>query len=1099
MRGSTPPFYHSELRILLLSMAWPFATSRAALAEASETGPATDATPVGESKRSRLQAELSLGPARHGAAKRWQSGVLCAVAAVLTSAPAQQPDDEHAARMAEGVAVFRAEVRPLFEARCLPCHGGEQTMGGLDLSSRGSLLASGKVVESAETSAMVAVLRHERKPFMPFGQDRLPEPTIKAVARWIDLGAPYDEPLVPAPSPAELAESDRDAEFWSFQPLSGGEPPVAGGGEIPRNPLDRFIHSRLEAAGIEQNRPADRRTLIRRASLDLLGLPPSPERVDAFVRDSTPGAFKRLIDELLESPHYGERWARHWMDIARFAESHGFEEDSERPFAFHYRDFLIKAFNRDMPYDRFVRLQIAGDELEPENPLALMATGFLGAGPFPTQITEAEFETTRYDELDDMVGTLGTAMLGLTVGCARCHDHKYDPISARDYYAMAAVFGRTTRTLIEYDPSPGEFRSAKAQWTNEREELLATRREVEVATRAEGFERWLREEALDAAPSVWQVLDIQGIRTTSDARTDALSDGSILFSGDNADFEAYTFETRLEAAGVRALRVEALTHPTLPANGPGRSHDGHFVLGVLTAEAAPANAPDADPVKVKFRHARATSQLDEDTGSVTAAVTTNSQKSGWALPSGAVGSNQAAIFELEQPLGFEGGTLLTIRMHFGFNAHFSIGRIRLSVAVADDPGFAIGQGVPQSVAEGLDTLRARGREALSQASQAALLAHYASSDPQWQEANENVRQLELKIPVTSATKIQATAEGYPPARHNAEDKGYPHFFELTHFLSRGDPSQKVAPAQAGFLPFLMRGDTDARRWAATPPPHSTRSRFHRASLAKWITDVDRGAGALLARVIVNRLWHHHFGTGIVATPSNFGRMGARPTHPELLDWLARDLAFNGWRLKRLHRMIMTSDTYKADSSSEVSKAAVDSPNRLRWKWTPKRLEAEAIRDSLLSVAGKLDLTMHGPGTLDEASTRRSVYFFVKRSELIPSMMLFDWPEHLVGIGNRPSTVIAPQALQLLNSPHTRRYAEGFAGRLDGRHGAEAVDLAYQIAFARHATEAEVADGLAFIESQRELYTADRRPDAGRRALADYCQSLMSLNEFLYIR
>ena len=1030
---------------------------------------------------------------------RLRLATVFALALLLASAPAQQRDDEHAARMAEGIAVFRAEVRPLFEAKCLACHGGAQVLGGLDLSSRGSLAASGKIARSAGDSALAAVVRHEREPFMPFGQDRLPQATIDAVARWIDLGAPYDEPLVPSPSGAERSEPGRDAEFWSFRPLSAAQPPAAPSGESPRNPIDRFILAKLEAAGIEQNPPADRRTLIRRASLDLLGLPPSPDRVAAFVRDPSPRAYERLIDELLESPHYGERWARHWMDIARFAESHGFEEDSNRPFAYHYRDFLIKAFNRDMPYDRFVRLQIAGDELEPENPLALMATGFLGAGPFPTQITEAEFETTRYDELDDMIGTLGTAMLGLTVGCARCHDHKYDPISARDYYGMAAVFGRATRTLIEYDPGPGEFRRAKARWASEREELLAARRKIEAGIRAEGFERWLREEALDAAPATWQVLDIQDARTASDARQDALNDGSILFSGDNADFESYTFETRFDTAGVRALRVEALTHPTLPANGPGRSYDGHFVLGVLSAKAAPANDPDAEPVEVGFRHARATSQLDEDTGSVAAAVTTNSQKSGWALPPEAVGSNQAAIFELEQPLGFEGSTLLTVRMHFGFNAHYSIGRIRLSVAVAGDPEFTIGQGAHQSVAERLDTLRDRGRAALSQADEAVLLAHYASSDTRWQAATAKIRQLESRIPVTAVTKIQATAEGYPPARHNAEDKGYPHFYEQTHLLRRGDPTLKVEWAAPGFLPVLMHGLASATRWAATPPPQWTRSQFHRASLANWITDEDGGAGALLARVIANRLWHHHFGTGIVATPSNFGRMGARPTHPELLDWLARDLIGGGWHLKRLHRTIMTSATYMADSSSDDSKSTADAANRLRWRWTPRRLEAEAVRDSLLSAAGVLDPAMHGAGTLNEASTRRSVYFVVKRSELIPSMMLFDWPEHLVGIGNRPSTVIAPQALQFLNSPHTRRYAEGFAGRLAGRDGAEAVDLAYQIAFARHATEAETAEGLAFIESQRQRYAADRRPDAGRRTLVDYCQSLMSLNEFLYIR
>ena len=329
---------------------------------------------------------------------------------------AQQDSDDHAERMAQGLDVFRTEVQPLFVSDCIQCHGHGQVMGGLDLTSHGSLMASGKIGDSAESSALVAVLRHERQPFMPFGQDKLPDEKIDAVARWVDLGAPYDQPLFGTGDP--VSETGDDAQFWSFRPLMAAAPPAVADKTWAGTPIDRFILARLEAAGIEPNSPAGRRTLIRRASLDLLGLPPSPERVEEFANDSASDAYERLLDELLESPHYGERWARHWMDIARFADSYGFEEDYDRPFAYHYRDFLIKAFNRDMPYDRFVRLQVAGDELEPENALALMATGFMGNGPFPTQISDAEFEISRYDELDDMIGTLGTAMLGLTVGCA---------------------------------------------------------------------------------------------------------------------------------------------------------------------------------------------------------------------------------------------------------------------------------------------------------------------------------------------------------------------------------------------------------------------------------------------------------------------------------------------------------------------------------------------------------------------------------------------------------------------------------------------------------------------------------------------------------
>ena len=1024
--------------------------------------------------------------------------VLSILGLVGASAQAQQVGDQHAERMARGLEVFRNDVRPLLVSTCLACHGDGQVMGGLDLTSRGSFVASGKVGMSAESSALVAVLRHERKPFMPFGQDKLPDAKIDAVARWIDLGAPYDQPLGGGSGP-EDTQAGEDSQFWSFRPLADPDPPAVADEAWVRTPVDRFILAKLEGAGIAPNSPASRRTMIRRASLDLLGLPPSPERVEEFAHDSEPRSYERLIDDLLESPHFGERWARHWMDIARFAESYGFEEDYDRPFAYHYRDFVIKAFNRDMPYDRFVRLQVAGDELEPENPLALVATGFMGHGPFPTEITEAEFETSRYDELDDMIGTLGTAMLGLTVGCARCHDHKHDPISARDYYRMAAIFGRTTRTTIEHDPNPGQFRREKSKWEVRRSQLREERKEIERKLGGEEFEQWLRDGAPGSGAVDWQVLDIVDIKSTSQARTDMLDDGSILFSGDNVDFDTYHLTADIAAPAIRALRVEALTHPTLPFNGPGRSHDGEFLLGVVTAEARPVSDLEAEPAKLDFGSARATDQLDADYSSVAAAIGDNSKRSGWALPPREIGSDHAAIFDFKEPARFDGGSRLVIKLQFGYNSHLSLGRLRLSATGSSEPDFLVGEGIPQRLAEALARLRAKGADALSDAQKSALLGEFARKEDKWLAATAAIRDHESRVPVTSFTKIQATAEGFANPRHNANGKGYPHYYEQTHVLQRGDASLKLEPAEPEVLPILVRHGAGTARWPAKPPPGWKRSGFHRASLANWLTDPEHGAGALLARVIVNRVWHHHFGTGIVATPSNFGKMGARPSHPELLDWLARDLVRSGWRLKRLHRLIMTSSSYKVASSGDIAKAAADSASRLRWRWTPRRLEAEAVRDSMLTVSETLDPTMYGPGAQNESMPRRSVYFFVKRSELIPSMMLFDWPEHLVGIGRRPSTTIAPQALLFLNSPHTRRYAEGFSGRLAGLDREAAVDMAYRIAFARPPGPTEKAQGVAFLERQGELYGKDGKPEPSRLALADYCQSLMSLNEFLYIR
>jgi hypothetical protein len=596
-------------------------------------------------------------------------------------------------------------------------------------------------------------------------------------------------------------------KHWAFRPLLAPAPPsVDDRVGWCRTPVDRFILAALAGRGLTPNDAADRRTLIRRATFDLLGLAPTPEEIDDFVRDPDPQAYEKLVDRLLASPHYGERWARHWMDVARFAESHGYEQDYDRPNAYPYRDFLIRAFNDDLPYDQFVRWQVAGDELAPNDPLALTATGFLGGGAFPTQLTEAEFESARYDELDDMTSTTGLAFLGLSVGCARCHDHKFDPIPSRDYYRLAATFTTTIRSEIDLALRPG-----------------------------------------------------------------------------------------------------------------------------------------------------------------------------------------------------------------------------------DKP-----------------------------------------------------------------TRVQVTSEGFPHLKHHADERGFPHFYKETYYLQRGDPNQKRGVAQAGFLQVLERDGKDESAWHVTPPSGWTRTSFRRAALAVWLTDTEHGAGHLAARVIVNRLWQHHFGRGLVATPNDFGAQGEAPSHPELLDWLADDLVRHGWQLKRLQRLIMTSAVYRQSGRFDEARARLDRENVFLWRQAPRRLEAEAIRDAMLQAAGLLDSRMYGPGTLDPNMRRRSVYFFIKRSQLIPMMMLFDWPEHLVSIGQRSTTTIAPQALLFLNSPQGRQYAEGLARRVQGRPPDTAVQAAFRIALGRVPGEAEKRLALDFLARQESVHRGTGRGDAPQRALADLCQALLSMNEFVYV-
>lgn len=714
---------------------------------------------------------------------------------------------DHAARMKAGRELFRAKVRAVLIEQCLDCHGGKTTKGDFDLSDRAPLIESGVLGDEAKSSHLYAVITHAAEPHMPKGKPKLPDETIALIARWIDLGAPYDKPLVAqteAKPTGQITEAER--QFWSFQDLNVTAPPQVRDEAWVRTPIDRFILAKQEALGLRPNPVADRRILIRRAYFDLLGLPPTPEEVEQFADDSDPNAYERLIDRLLESPHYGERWARHWMDVARFAESHGYEQDYDRPFAYHYRDFLIRAFNADLPYDQFVRWQIAGDELAPDEPLAMMATGFLGGGAFPTQLTEAEFESARYDELDDMTATTGVAFLGLSVGCARCHDHKFDPIPTNDYYRLAATFTTTIRSEID-------------------------------------------------------------------------------------------------------LAVQSGAEPT---------------------------------------------------------------------------------------------------------------------------------------------------------------------------------------------KVQVTSEGFPHTKHHADDRGYPHYYPETHVLSRGDVHQKKEAATPGYLQVLMREGIEPSHWEVKPPEGWTRTSFRRVSLANWLTDTKDGAGQLAARVIVNRLWQHHFGRGLVATPNDFGFQGERPSHPELLDWLATDLIHHGWRLKRLHKLMMTSALYMQTSDFDEPRARIDRENVCHWRRTPRRLEAEAIRDAMLRVSGLLDGTMHGPGTLDVNMRRRSVYFFIKRSQLIPLMMLFDWPEHLVSIGQRGTTTIAPQALLFLNSPQARQCAEGFAQRIGNQPISDSIANAYQRAYGRKPSAEEMELCEKFVAQQTERHRESDASQPEHLALVDLCQMLLSANEFIYV-
>ena len=882
----------------------------------------------------------------------------------------------------EGIAFFEAKIRPVLIDRCYSCHSADakKLKGDLYVDSREGLLKGGETGPSVvpgdpDKSLLLKAIRYKDDDLKMPPKGKLSPEVVADFEAWVKRGAP-DPRVKGAAAAKKEINIEAGKKYWAFQPLQAGK----------KSSVDEFIRAKLDAAGIRPNPRADARRIVRRATFDLLGLPPTPEEVDAFVADPDVG---KLIDGLLARPEFGERGARFWLDIARFAESHGFEQDYDRENAWHYRDFVIKAFNSDLPYDKFVQWQIAGDEIAPENPLAWMATGFLGAGAFPTQLTEVEFESARYDELDNMASTTSSAFLGLSVGCARCHDHKFDPFPSRDYYRLASTFTTAIRAMAEFTLDPEGDKAALARWETEHAPLAAALEKFEKEELPGRFARWVDGRPWESVG--WTVLDV-------------------------VDGGKKTLRAKTTLGGITSIRLEALKDKK-GAVFPPKTFK-------LTAGGKP----------VTLTAGKATADH--------------------------------IVYELAEPLG--GGELV-----FEVEA---AGRLSAATQAGLDPAR---ESRPQAVAELCETMRAGAKPGPE------AVGIYGRIDPEAVKLRQAVEA--HPKPAPKVTKALVTTEGMKPLPHHADGRGFPHFYKETHVLARGDVNKKQGVATQGFLQVLMRAPEQEKRWIADAPA-GARTPGRRSALAKWLTDVDAGAGALVARVIVNRLWAQHFGRGLVATPNDFGAQGEPPSHPELLDWLAAELIRGGWKLKEIHRLIMTSEAYLESAGLSAESAKRDPDNRLFWRRDPRRLEAEAVRDSLLDVGGLLDRKMYGAGTLDENMTRRSVYFFIKRSKLIPMMMVFDAPEPLVSQGGRPTTTIAPQALLFMNSPLVRKAAAGLA-----KQGS--VDKITRRALGRSPTPKEAAAAAEFLARQAESYRKDGKPDA---SLVDFAQALFCLNEFVYV-
>ncbi|MBP3957896.1 DUF1549 domain-containing protein [Gemmata sp. G18] len=867
--------------------------------------------------------------------------------------------------------------------------------------------------------------------------------------------------------------------WWAFQPLNRPTTPEAPNTKTPpTNPIDRFVLAKLKDKGLSLAPEADRRTLIRRVTFGLTGLPPAPEEVEAFVNDKDVNAYEKLVDRLLASPAYGERFARLWMDAVHFAETHGHDQDRVRPNAWRYRDYLIHAFNADTPYSRFVKEQVAADVLFPNEPKLIPALGFLAAGPWDESslrdIREDSIdrEAGRYLDRDDIVTTVFNTFSGLTVQCARCHDHKFDPITQEEYYRLQAVFAGVGRGEVAFESNP-----ATAKKRNELQALLAATAKnapgldltsVRVKKAVTGWEQ------KNAGASVtWTVPDFTKITSDAGSKLVMRGDDSIRAEGTRPERDTYTLTTRVKARRVTAVRLELLTDDALPMRGPGRCDNGNLHLSEFKVTASDGTKPKA----LKVRNA--TADFDQSGWTAAHAIDGNRGTAWGIYPQ--VGKSHEAVFELAEPVTAEGETELTFALEQIHGGGHLIGRFRLSITDAPPPVKATA--LPTNLQAILATAPANRTEA-------------------------QVRELALHVLKEQAsaelTALPAPAMVYAAAPNFTADGSHrptPAPREV-RMLKRGDirkPGEEVEPGALSLVPKLP-GEFDLLK------NHTEGDR--RAALAKWLTDTNN---PLTWRVMANRVWQWHFGTGLAATPNDFGRMGQKPTHPELLDFLASELASpdrkaGGGSLKHLHWLIVTSAVYKQASLSRAEGLKADEDNKLLWRQNRARLDAEQVRDAVLAISGRLDRTAGGPSDQQfdmkpgihvtpvvdynkfdwekKEGHRRSVYRFVFRTLPDPLVECLDGADASALTPKRSESVTAPQALALLNNEFVLVHARAMAARLE-KHSAE---RAKQIEFG-----CRLVWGRPPSAEEGKLFTAY----ADKHGLANLCRVLFNTNEFLF--
>ncbi|MEQ9409558.1 MAG: PSD1 and planctomycete cytochrome C domain-containing protein [Fuerstiella sp.] len=970
---------------------------------------------------------------------------------------------------------FNRDIRPILSNHCFQCHGPDddarQAELRLDLRESATDSDNGQaaIIPGDPTNSQLIERIASADPdiIMPppeFGKPISPKQR-DLLTEWISSGANY-------------------AKHWSFEPIRRPTPPELPGNDRVRNDIDRFIIDRLARQNISPSPAAERHTLIRRVYLDLLGLPPSPDEVHRFISDSDDAAYEHLLDRVLSSPHFGERWGRHWLDQARYADSHGYTNDNERSI-WPYRDWVIDAFNRDLPFDQFTIEQLAGDLLENPTLPQKVATGFHRNTLINTE-GGTKADQFRDEQVKDRVDTTGLVWMGLTVGCAKCHTHKFDPITQHEYYQLYAFFNSTADNNSETPrvqvPTPEQVQTIAELKTRQAELQQQMNDDTDRATRQQAWEQQILTQAAQSAAerddpdTGWTVLPLSGLSVEGSELT-ALDDHSLLVSGSVAEADEYHATGLSPLTSIRSVRLEVLTHESLPKNGPGRAGNGNFVLSEFWFRTG-------DGRELRFSTAGAEhSQPNYDV----AKAIDGKGDTGWAIngaPEGSLNRNRTAWFVLPEPLQVEVDHALTFKLQFN-QKNYGIGRFRLSVS--EKPW----QDNPDVTA--LATLIRLPEQDRSKEQKQKLEAAFLKQDPTLGPLQASLAELSKQLDdVQRAIPTTMVLQELPKPRDT-------HLQIRGEFLRISDPVQPNVPA---VLPALPPSAGD----------HGTRLEF-----AEWLMQPEH---PLTSRVRVNRIWMRLFGRGLVETENDFGIQGTLPTHPELLDWLADEFRQQGWSTKKLIKLILMSATYRQSSAARPDLATIDPQNLLLARQNRIRVEAEIVRDLALSVSGMLSPEIGGPSVYPPQEEgvyaftqraknwktssgqdryRRGMYTYFYRSAPYPMLETFDVPKFNATCTRRDRSNTPLQSLTIANSEAMVELAEHFGRRIvreipagDGSTSADAerLDFAFRTCFARSPKPEEATVVNEYLQRSRARFNDEQK------SWTAVARLLMNLDEFI---